>query len=109
MKLEPMNFEQFRRFLNLPQHDPEPWEDELLPYALDEKSAKKEAVFLLEDCRELGLEAKVVIFRYEDGYQVDVLSDNPDFEIYEHLYKPEDVRWVMKHGEGGTVQTLEIS
>lgn len=97
--LTPMNFDEFDEFLGGIEDEEALGlnrEEEELPYPIDYESAVKEAKFLLGDYSPDQV-VTMVIFEFENGYQVDVLSeDNPEFEIYDNLYESDQVKAIVK-------------
>lgn len=91
--LTPMNIEEFKQFLDEVEKNIEEEEEsgELRPHPLDFDSAVNEAKMLLDDFKEEKESTVMNVFEFEDGYQVDIISDHPEFEIYDHLYEGNDV------------------
>lgn len=51
----------------------------------------------------------IVVFKFDSGYQVDVISEEyPEFEILDYLYDENDVVTVLKWDGENTIQELEI-
>lgn len=66
-------------------------EDEFLkPDSISYQEALREAKVMLNDFSEES-SVRMVIFEYEDGYQVDIVNGPSEYEIYDGLYNAEDV------------------
>ena len=89
-------------------------DEKIVPSVLATKErAFREAEFLMNDMKWLANDdpkLSVVVFEYEDGYQVDVESSKvPSFQIYSHIYKPEDIQYVYMFDEDKCPKRLNVS
>lgn len=89
-----IDFNDLPNFIEEPEGE-NPVEDEngkLIPNPIPYQNAVHEAKMMLHDFLNEKRSVVMNIFEYKDGFQVDVISNYDRFEIYDHLYEPEDVK-----------------
>lgn len=97
-ELTPMNFDEFKNFLDqeISQGSDEDQfidDDEIIPLPISLDDAFREAKAMLDDFTDEKEDTVMVVFEFKNGYQVDVISNHPEFEIYDHLYDPCDIAY----------------
>lgn len=61
------------------------------PIPLTYEQAISEAKSFLDDFKHLKHKTVINVFEYKDGYQVDIITEDPSYEIYSDLYWGDDV------------------
>lgn len=67
------------------------------------EKAKERALDLITDFKDEPESSVVTVFEYEDGFQIDAITDHPEFELYSDQYEPEDVIALVFYREGKRV------
>jgi hypothetical protein len=66
-----------------------------LPDAMSYEEAKDQAYRLIRDFSDEPSTSVVTIFEYESGYQIDAITEHPEFELYRDLYDGKDVKAIV--------------
>lgn len=64
------------------------------------KRAKDRALDLIADFEDEPEDSVVTVFEYGKGYQIDAITNHPEFELYRDEYGPEDVVALVFYREG---------
>jgi len=62
--------------------------------------AKSRAFDLITDFKDEPDSSVITIFEYKDGYQIDAITNHPEFELHREEYDPEDVVALVFYRKG---------
>lgn len=66
------------------------------------------ATDLLQDFDDEPEDSVITVFKYQDGYQIDAITNHPEFELYKDCYEPEDVVAIVYFDDGrATIKRMQ--
>lgn len=65
--------------------------------------ATTQAVDLLRDFSDEPEDSVVTVFEYRDGYQIDAITNHPEFELHRDQYEPGDIVAIVYFDDGKSV------